>query len=167
MLMKLSPMVVVAFSLFASQESIAQVVVPQTGQVAEISQSVFGIGLYGGAATGVGLSFRHHLPMHMSYQVTGGVIKADERLMYAVGGEIQYDLIRTTDSRVFAVGGGGYYYSGIDHNEMSAPGRAGLGVGGEIEIYSGFHLIGEALFTYFTDGTILPLPQGGFFYYFR
>jgi hypothetical protein len=165
--MKLSPMLVVAVSLFSSQESSAQVVVPRTGQVAEINKSVFGLGLYGGAATGVGLSFRHHLPMHLSYQITGGVIKADERLEYAVGGEIQYDLIRSTDSRVFAVGGGGYYYSGIDVNEMAAPGRAGIGVGGEIEIYSGFHLIGEALFTYFTDGTILPLPQGGFFYYFQ
>ena len=159
--------VLFAFLLLLTQESEAQVVLPETGQVASLNQSVFGLGLFGGAATGVGLSFRHHLPLKLSYQITGGVIKVDEQLSYAIGGEVQYDLIRTTASRFFAIGGGGYYYSGNNRNEMDAPARVGLGVGAEVEVYSGIHLIGEVLFTYFTDGTILPLPQGGFFYYFR
>ena len=165
--MRLFLFLLIALLLLLSKESDAQVVLPETGQVASLNQSVFGLGLFGGAATGAGLSFRHHLPLNISYQIAGGVIKVDERLSYTIGGEVQYDLIRTTASRFFAIGGGGYYYSGNDHNEMDAPARVGLGIGGEVEVYSGIHFIGEVLFTYFTDGTILPLPQGGFFYYFR
>jgi len=144
----------------------AQVVVPRPGEVASLKQSVFGLGLFGGPASGIGLSFRHHLPVPASYQITGGIIKIDEKLSYSIGGEVQYDLIAAHAFRFFAAAGVGYYYSGKDRNEMEAPARAGLGIGGEVEAYSGIHFLGEALFTYFSDGTILPLPQVGFYYYF-
>jgi len=41
-----------------------------------------------------------------------------------------------------------------------------LGVGGEFLVTPGLHATTELFFTYFTDGTILPLPQLGFHYYF-
>jgi hypothetical protein len=41
-----------------------------------------------------------------------------------------------------------------------------MGIGGELPMSSGFHVTGELLFTYFSDGTILPLPSAGFHYYF-
>jgi len=155
-------------SLLSQSHGLAQVVLPEEGRTALLGESVFGLGFYGGPTSGIGLSFRHHLPSEFSYQITGGIIKVDEQLSYAVGLEGQYDFVRSSAARVFFVGGMGYYsYSGDGRNEFEAPARAGLGLGAEFEVHSGFHFIGEALFTYFSDGTILPLPQVGFFYYFR
>ena len=144
----------------------AQVVLPERG-TPEPSESVFGLGLFGGAATGLGLSFRHHLPSTFSYQITGGIVKINERLSYDIGVEGQADLARSSSSRFFVGGGFGYYYSGkSDGNEMEAPARAALGIGGEFAMSPGIHTTVEAMFTYFSDGTVLPLPQFGFHYYF-
>jgi hypothetical protein len=145
----------------------SQVAVPGTSDGTKLRQSVFGIGLAAGPASGMGLSFRHHLPSSLSYQITGGVIKVDEKLYYDIGGELQYDFILGTSSRVFAVAGFGYYHAGkSDENELEGPARAGLGIGGEFRFLESFHAIVEGVFTYFTDGTILPLPQVGIYYYF-
>jgi hypothetical protein len=144
----------------------AQVVLPPRGQEAGLRDNVFGLGLFGGAATGLGLIFRHHLPSSISYQITGGIIKANDRLSYDIGVEVQYDLVRGPSNRYFVGGGFGYYYSGVSDNEMSAPGRLAIGIGGEFVLTPGMHTIVELMFTYFTDGTILPLPQLGFHYYF-
>ena len=152
--------------VFVAERSHSQVVIPEK-EGDELHESLFGLGLAGGPASGIGLSFRHHLPLAFSYQLTGGVIKVDEKLYYSVGGEFQYDLVRSERTRIFAVGGLGYYYAGEGRNEMEGPGRLGLGVGGEFQVYEGLHGIAEGVFTYFTDGTILPLPQAGLFYYFR
>jgi hypothetical protein len=143
-----------------------QVVLPDKGQPAA-QEHIFGLGLAGGPVSGIGLSFRHHFPGAASYQLTGGVVKADDRVSYAVGAELQFDLSRGTGWRFFAVAGAGYYYSGTTgENEMEGPGRAGLGIGGEMSIGVGLHGSAELLFSYFTDGTILPLPQVGIHYYF-
>ena len=145
----------------------AQVVLPERKGETGLRENVFGLGVAGGAATGVGLSFRHHLPAVWSYQVTGGIIKVNDKLSSAVGVELQYDLVRGATNRFFAGGGIGYYYSGPSSgNELDAPGRLGLGVGGEFLVTPGLHATTELFFTYFTDGTILPLPQLGFHYYF-
>jgi hypothetical protein len=50
---------------------------------------------------------------------------------------------------------------------MEGPGRLGFGMGGELYASSGIHTTLELLFTYFDDGTVLPLPQLAFHYYFR
>jgi hypothetical protein len=145
----------------------AQAVLPERGRDGGLRENVFGLGLAGGAASGMGLSFRHHLPGSWSYQVTGGIIKVDDKTSYAFGGELQYDLIRAAASRFFVGGGMGYYYSGKGSgNTLDGPGRIALGIGGELPVASGFHVSGELLFTYFTDGTVLPLPQFGVYYYF-
>jgi hypothetical protein len=60
-----------------------------------------------------------------------------------------------------------YYYSGsANHNEMAAPERVGVGLGGEMHSSQGFHVTLELIFTYFADATVLPLPQFGVHYYF-
>ena len=153
-------------TLFLTIQADSQVVIPGSAG-GEIKRSVFGIGVSGGPVSGVGLSFRHHLPAPLSYQITGGVIKVDEKLYYSIGAEFQYDFILEKSSRVFAVVGLGYYHAGsAENNEMEGPGRAGIGVGGEFRLFESFHGIAEGVFTYFTDGTILPLPQVGIYYYF-
>jgi hypothetical protein len=145
----------------------AQVVLPTGGNGRDLRQTVFGLGLFGGPAGGLGLSFRHHLPSAFSYQVTGGIIKVDDKLSYDFGFEGQYDLVRGGNGRFFAGAAASYFYSGRSGtNQMKGPGRVGLGVGGEIAAGLGFHATGELMFTYFTDGTVLPLPQLGLYYYF-
>ena len=145
----------------------AQAVLPDRGREPGLRENVFGLGIFGGPAGGLGLSFRHHLPSPFSYQLTGGIIKVDQRLSYDIGVEAQYDLVRGPVSRFFVAGGTGYFYSGKrGHNEMDAPARIGFGVGGELALASGIHTSLELLFTYLSDGTVLPLPQFGFFYYF-
>jgi hypothetical protein len=144
-----------------------QVVLPDRARDPGMRQDVFGLGLFAGPTTGIGLSFRHHLPSTFSYQLTGGIIKVDKKLSYAVGGEGQVDLVRGQSTRFFAAGGLGYYYSGSsDQNEMAGPARVGLGIGGEVWANASLHATVELMFTYFTDGTVLPLPQFGIHYYF-
>jgi hypothetical protein len=151
----------------ASLSSFAQVVLPDKEIPAGLRENVFGLGLFGGPATGLGLSFRHHLPSSLSYQVTGGIIRVENRTSYDIGGEAQVDLSRTPTSRFFAGGGAGYYYSGTSgNNGMKAPARIALGLGGEFAVSPGLHTEIEAYFTFFSDGTVLPLPQIGFHYYF-
>jgi hypothetical protein len=145
----------------------AQVVLPENKGGTDLRENVFGLGLAGGAAGGVGLSFRHHLPTAWSYQITGGIIKVKDRLSSSIGAELQYDLARSATNRFFAGGGLGHYYSGTSGgNELEAPARLGLGIGGEFIVAPGLHTLAELFFTYFSDGTILPLPQIGFYYYF-
>lgn len=146
----------------------AQVIMPDHESTPEMHRNVFGLGFSGGPATGVGLSFRHHLPSSLSYQINGGIIKVDERMSYSIGAEVQVDLSRSHLVRFFAAGGASYFYSGrTDHNDMEGPGRFGVGIGGEFHAGSGVHATLELLFTAFNDGTVLPLPQLGFHYYFR
>ena len=145
----------------------AQVVAPSTQTDQPLRRSLFGLGLFGGPAGGLGISFRHHLPSTFSYQVTGGIINVDDELNYDFGVEIQFDLVRGPQGRFFAAGAASYFFSGKSGvNEMDGPGRIGAGVGLEASIGIGFHASADLLFTYFSDRTVLPLPQLGIFYYF-
>lgn len=145
----------------------AQVVMP-SNQSTSFRENVFGLGFFGGASGGLGLSFRHHLPAPISYQITGGIIKVDGKLRSAIGLELEYDLTRGGGTRFFVAGGVGYYNSGKDgKNEMTAPTRGGVGIGGEWLMSGGLHFLAEGMFTFFSDGTILPLPEVGIYYYFN
>lgn len=157
--------ILVLFCLVLQTISSAQVAEPaQTTE--SIERSVFGLGLAGGVASGFGLSFRHHLPGDFSYQIIGGVIKADNRTLLNVGSELQYDFVRGESTRFYGAGALGYFYRGRSSNELDAPIRFGLGIGGEFRKIEPFNVGGELLFTFFNDGTILPLPQISVHYYF-
>ncbi len=163
---RLFVLIVLTLFLSGSWGTTAQVIVPEGGSV-QTDRSIFGIGLSGGVASGFGLSFRHHLPGSYSYQLIGGIIKADEKTLANAGMEIQYDFVKGEETRFFGSGAMGYFFNGPSgENELSAPLRIGLGVGGEWRNLRPFHLAAELLFTYFSDGTILPLPQMGVHYYF-
>jgi len=160
----LSLIVVLAIPLGTAS---AQVIAPGPGASAGFSHSVFGIGFFGGPATGLGLSFRHHLPSVLSYQITAGAISIESKLSYDFGLELQVDVFRSYSSRFYFGGGTAYFYSGKGGNTMNGPVRLGLGVGLEYAASPGLHVMGDLFFTYFSDGTVLPLPQLGFFYYFE
>jgi hypothetical protein len=165
--MRTASAVFAALMLLISPASNAQAVLPERGGTAALRENVFGLGVAAGMVSGIGLSFRHHLPSVFSYQITGGIVKPGDRLHYTIGAEVQFDLVRSYVSRFFVAGGAGYYYSGTTgHNELEGPGRVGLGLGGEIATLSGIHVCGELMFSYFTDGSVLPLPQIGIHYYF-
>ncbi|HMK38034.1 MAG TPA: hypothetical protein VK569_01760 [Bacteroidota bacterium] len=144
-----------------------QAVLPERGISGGLKQNVFGLGLAAGAASGIGISFRQHFPGYFSYEINGGIIKVNKETSYDFGAELQYDFIRGAGVRFFSALAGGYYYSGgVNGNNVEAPARLGVGVGGEVPIQGGFHISGEILFTFFSDGTVLPLPQVAMHYYF-
>ncbi|MFQ5797674.1 MAG: hypothetical protein ACE5H0_03155 [Bacteroidota bacterium] len=146
----------------------AQVVVPEkAGTSVRLKKQVFGLGFAAGATTGLGISFRHHLPSRISYGIIGGIIKVDRDLSYDIGFEAQWDLSRNEAARFFAVGGTSFFYSGTsDENKLEGPLRFGLGIGGEFNYLGVLNVSLEGLFTFFSDGTILPLPQVSAHYYF-
>jgi hypothetical protein len=161
---RITAIILLLFVLGTAAQS--QVILPEKGNEPGLRENVFGLGLWGSAATGLGLSFRHHLPSQFSYMVTGGIIKVDKRLSYDVGFEAQFDLVRASTNRFFVGGGIGQYYSGNGRNEMDAPTRGGLGIGGEFAVTPGIHSMVELMFVVFSNGNVLPLPQFGFHYYF-
>ncbi len=133
----------------------------------DVRQSIYGLGLSAGVASGFGLSFRHHLPGTISYQIVGGIIKLDRKTHYNIGSELQFDVARGISSRFFADVAVGYFYSGEDGvNDLSGPFRIGAGLGWEWMAGDAMNLSAEILFTSFSDGTVLPLPQLAAHYYF-
>lgn len=158
-------MIFILFLITIVTSSNSQVTEPHQN-MESIDRSIFGVGVSAGVASGFGLSFRHHLPGDFSYQIIGGVIKADDQTMMNVGSELQYDFVRGETTRFFGAGALGYFYRGKNNNELSAPIRFSAGVGGEFENLNPLYLSAELLFTFFSDGTILPLPQVALHYYF-
>jgi len=157
----------IIFGIFLLINPITAQVVSPDRETKTIDQSIFGLGFSAGVASGFGLSFRHHLPGDVSYQVVGGVIKADREVLYNIGGEFQYDFIRGESIRFFGGSALGVFYKGKSgHNDLRAPLRFGLGVGCEYSHGSPLHISSELLFTYFSNGDVLPLPQISLHYYF-
>jgi hypothetical protein len=155
--------------LLVSTMSQAQVIGTGTGQPVSLGRTVFGLGATVGMAGGMGVSFRQHFPTIMSYQIAGGIIKPDSRLSYDIAFELQADLMKGNTNRLYAAGAWGYYFTGEGgHNELSAPWRLGIGVGSEWANVntSQFHFALEVLLTYFSDDTVIPLPQASAHYYF-
>jgi hypothetical protein len=155
------------FLLFivAAASACSQVAMPES-QPDGVSNSVYGIGFSCGLASGFGLSFRHHLPGSFSYQLVGGVIKADRKTLGNIGGEMQFDFGRTQSTRFFGAAALGYFYKGEKENSLAGPFRAGAGVGIEYQQFRSISIAGELLFTFFNDGDIVPLPQISMHYYF-
>lgn len=155
-----------AFCILMKVWGNAQVVIPDQNQPTQLGKTVYGLGFAAGFGTGLGVSFRHHFPSEFSYQLVGGIIKVDGKLTYDVGAEAHIDLVRGEMTRFFALGGLGYYYSGDSGNNLAGPFRVAIGTGGEFSTSRKVHVTLEGMFTFFSDGTILPLPQFSVHYYF-
>ena len=130
-------------------------------------QGLHGLGFSGGAASGAGMSYRYHTQGNSSIQGIVGVFKPKTTdTFYSFGAEFQQDLTRSNSARFYVGLASCYVYNGSDSNKYVAPFRAGLGLGGEFLIQDALHFTFEGLFTYFSDGSILPLPQLAIHYYF-
>lgn len=155
----------IALCIFAAESS-AQVAVSDAKGEA-FGQTVHGLGFSGGPASGLGISYRYHFASKSSLQGIIGIFKPKSTdTFYSFGAEFQQDLTRSGSARFFFAGASSYIYNGTGINNYSAPFRAGLGLGGEFLVQDAVHFSFEGLFTYFSDGTILPLPQLAIHYYF-
>lgn len=164
--MKIMTGIVLVLFVVLIQELNAQVAVSNARGEA-FDQTVHGLGFSGGPASGVGISYRYHLASKSSLQGIVGVFKPKSTDTFAsFGAEFQQDLTRSGSARFFFAGATSYVYNGTGTNNYSAPFRAGMGVGGEFLLQDAVHFSFQGLFTYFSDGTILPLPQLAVHYYF-
>ncbi len=158
--------ILVLFAVVGVSQTFAQVSVASSNKAESFDRSLYGIGFAGGPASGAGVSFRAHFPSKSSVEITAGVLKTKKGTFFSAGGEYQYDLVRGTSTRFFFGPGVGYFYNGKGKNDFEAPWRAGLGVGGEFKLQEALHITFEGMFVFFSDGSIIPLPQGGLHYYF-
>jgi hypothetical protein len=146
--------------------SYAQVNTSQLSNAEGLTKQVYGLGVAAGWASGIGLSFRSHLPSKVSVQAVFGIIRTSDRLSMSIGGEFQYDLVRNNTARFFVGSALSYFYDGNSRNEVSAPYRFGAGIGGEFYVQGALHVTVEGMFTIFSDGRVIPLPQIAAHYYF-
>ena len=163
---KRSILAFVVVGLLAASVASAQVSTSGLSKATSLGKTVYGLGFSGGPASGIGLSFRAHMPSKISFQAVLGIIKTQSKLMMSAGAEFQYDLVRGDATRFYFVGTTGYFYSGDGSNSVSGPFRLGAGIGGEFQVRDALHASLEGLFVYSSDGTILPLPQLSIHYYF-
>lgn len=152
--------------LTASSISNAQISTSGLEAAKGLDKTVYGLGLSAGLASGFGVSFRAHLPSKSSIQGVFGIIKTSDKLALSIGGEYQYDLVRGNTTRFFFGPAASFNYIGSSSNELSGPFRVGIGIGGEFKIRESLHATAEAMFVFFSDGTVLPLPQLAVHYYF-
>lgn len=157
----------VVIVLFATcSQSYSQVAVSNVKGDA-FGTGVHGLGFSGGPASGAGISYRYHADGKWSLQGIVGVFKPKSTdTFYSFGAEFQQDLTRSNSARFFFAVASSYVFNGTGTNNYSAPFRAGMGVGGEFLLQDAVHFSFQGLFTYFSDGTILPLPQLAVHYYF-
>jgi hypothetical protein len=162
--------VLICFLLLAS-ETHAQVNVSESGieKPRHFAENIFGVGLHGSLVSGLGLSFRQRFAgTAIAYQINGGIIKAGSSLYYDIGGELQFDLSGSEFDRIYVIAGGGYYYSGNGKNDLSTPGRLGVGIGYEYAMTRQIGVsFGLLISGFLPNGDILPLPQIGIHYFFK
>lgn len=144
----------------------AQVSVSGDNKAEDFSKPVYGLGFSGGPASGVGISFRDHFPSKLSLQLVFGILKDKVNTFVSTGAEIQYDLVRGSSTRFYFGPAVGYFYNGDGANTFESPTRVGIGLGGEFNIRDALHVSVEGMFVFFSDGSIIPLPQASIHYYF-
>jgi hypothetical protein len=153
-------------SFLTGSTSFAQVSTSGLSNAEGLKTTVYGLGFSAGWASGVGVSFRSHLPSNSSLQAVFGIIKTSNKLSMCIGGEYQYDLVRNKSTRFFVGPAFSYFYSGNGSNEVAGPFRVGAGVGGEFHVQDALHVAVEGVFVFFSDGRVIPLPQIAAHYYF-
>lgn len=166
MIMRFVSVLCFVLSTALSGSVFAQVNVEGSQRAEGFNSAIYGLGFSVGPASGAGISFRNHLPSRSSYQLIAGIIKLKAKVSASIGAEYQYDLVRGNTTRFFFGPSLSYFYSGEHTNTLSAPFRFGIGVGGEFDVQKALHFSLEGVFTYFSDGSIVPLPQIAAHYYF-
>lgn len=122
-----------------------------------------GIGVWAGAASGVGFSLRFQgKPSNVAMQATGYIVKSGEEVDGSFGIAGLYPLVNLHSSRYMLYASYGYF------SDSNAESRFGVGVIGEWNYYKRLTVnVAIDAFTYFSDDDFLiPLISGGFYIYF-
>jgi len=154
------------FFLLVPSHLVSQVSIEGNQQAENLGRNVYGLGISVGPASGVGISFRDHLPSKISFQIVGGIIKSGDKTSASIGAEFQYDLVRAKSTRLYVGPSTSYFYSGSGGNTFDGPFRLGIGVGGELNLQTAVNISLEGVFVYFSNGDIAPMPQIACHYYF-
>ncbi len=136
---------------------------------AQSSDGVSGsLGLQAGLLSGAGISGRVSFSNQLVLEATAFFISFGN-VWYNIGGEVQYTLNDSHDSRLYALAGAGYYRNDNDSgmNEFTSPTRVGIGVGYEWIIDKRMSFGIELPFTMFIGDAIrvYPIPQLQFMYF--
>ncbi|MBL0173856.1 MAG: hypothetical protein IPP94_01075 [Ignavibacteria bacterium] len=133
-----------------------------------LSNDLWAVGIQAGVLSGYGLGVRFHPIGRFGGQLVGGGIKAGDVKTYSFGIEGQFDFDVMGRSRFYGYLGTGYYsYKGKDSVDLNGPWRLGIGVAYEWSVSKKLIFNASGAITYFSDGTVLPLPQIGLWYYFN
>jgi len=126
------------------------------------------LGVQAGLTSGAGISGRAAFSNDLVLEATAFFISFGN-VWYNIGGEVQYTLNDSHDSRLYALAGAGYYRNDDDNgvNEFTSPTRIGIGVGYEWILDKRMSLGIELPFTMFIGDAIrvYPLPQLQFMYF--
>jgi hypothetical protein len=152
--------------IFCFESSHSQVIVQGSQKAENFGKNVYGLGISVGPASGIGLSFRNHLPSKVSYQIVGGIFKSGDKTWASIGGEFQFDLVRGNSTRLYFGPSTSYFHKGTGDDEYLGPFRFGIGVGGELNLRNAINISLEGAFVYFSNGDIAPMPQIAAHYYF-
>lgn len=169
------------FTALAATQSMAQTSgTPLEGPRAgdDFYQSTyFAIGANLGFTSGCGLSGRVSVPGGFSVQATGFIITAFDYLHFNMGLEAQYAFDRNDNGRLYGLLGFGYFDSARQDsaakypgNRIAEPVRIGLGPGYEWFLSKRSVLSISLPISILLGGDktkVFPIPQIGFFYYFR
>ena len=136
----------------------------------------FAVGGNFGLLSGMGLAGRASFPGGFAGQIAFFALSVPGDKYgthFNVGGELQYAFSRNNSGRLYSLLGLGYFdtsyqdtaYSG---NAIANPFRIGVGIGYEYFTSANFVISISGAITYFpTTSEFFPIPQLGFFYYFR
>lgn len=171
---------IVAFALLFAFQSTAEAQDGGTERPYYMQKARWGVGAQAGLMSGMGVGVRFHPQGRFQVQIAGGAISGGEGLAAAVGIEGQLDFDWRDRSRFYGFVGMGYYTNGEDEltiedgtwapgkedPRLDSPFRAGVGLGYEWDISNTLIFSASVAFTYFSEGTFLPLPQIGVYYLF-
>lgn len=141
-----------------------------------LRNSYYAVGANIGLLSGAGLAARASWPGGIAGQIAFFAMSVPGEKYgthFNIGGELQYAFSRNNSGRLYSLLGMGYFdtsyqdtsYSG---NAIANPFRIGLGIGYEYFTSPNFVIsISGAITLFPTTGEFFPVPQLGFFYYFK
>jgi hypothetical protein len=166
-----------SFILAITSVTTAQAQVDTSGTVgADFNRNLyFAVGANIGLLSGAGLAARVSFPGGFAVQMATLPVSVPGETYsthWNIGGEAQYAFVRSASGRLYSLLGMGFYGTWAEDtsrgNVIANPFRIGVGLGYEYFTSRNFVISFAGAITYFPNTSeFFPLPEVGFFYYFR
>ncbi|MBC8145485.1 MAG: hypothetical protein H7X80_07855 [bacterium] len=137
----------------------------------------YAVGMNVGLLSGAGLGARASWPGGLAAQFAFFALSVPGdkySTHFNIGGELQYSFSRNRSGRLYSLLGFGYYSTGYqdtafgDGNAVANPFRTGIGIGYEYFTSPNFVISLSGAITFFpSTSEWFPIPEVGFFYYFK